>query len=60
MIDTVGASERSPALPSLGVVLIAKQLLEIVSLRKPSCLCLTMSLLGIVGAAKGGPVGISG
>lgn len=60
MIDAVGASERSPTFPSLGVVLVSKQLLEIVGLGKPCCLCLTMGLLRIVGATKATPLGVSG
>ncbi|MEC8428926.1 MAG: hypothetical protein VXZ35_10895 [Pseudomonadota bacterium] len=59
VIASIRASERSSSFASLGVGLVAKQLLQIVSLREASCLCLTMGLLGVTNTAEAAPLGVS-
>lgn len=60
MGGAIRAPKRSSSFPTLSVVLVAEELLKVVSLRVAYSLCLAMGLLRIVDSTKAVSLGVCG
>ena len=60
MAATIRATKRSSSFPTLSVVLVAEELLEVVSLRMAYSLCLAMGLLRNVDGTEAISFGVCG
>ena len=60
MAATIRATKRSSSFPTMSVVLVAEQLLEVVSLRVAYSLCLAMGLLRNVDGTEAISLGVGG